>query len=58
MLTSWLTFQEGKTMSYQSRKSIGMELSEGLGNDSEFELSPTWTIVFIVVLAFLLMVVK
>ncbi|MEI7841890.1 MAG: hypothetical protein WCI39_02565 [Gallionellaceae bacterium] len=45
-------------MSYQSRKGMNMDLSESLTNESEFELSPAWTIVVIVVLAFLLMVVK
>ncbi len=45
-------------MSYQSRKSMDMDLSESLTNESEFQLSPGWTVVFIVVLVFLLMLVK
>ncbi|MDP2804719.1 MAG: hypothetical protein Q8O24_02140 [Gallionellaceae bacterium] len=45
-------------MSYQSRKSMNMDLSETFGGDSDFQLSPTVAVVLVVVLAFLLMVVK
>jgi len=51
-------FSGGQKMSYQSRKSMDMDLSESLTNESEFQLSPGWTVVFIVVLVFLLMLVK
>jgi hypothetical protein len=45
-------------MSYQSRKSLNMELSHSLSGDSDFQLSPAVAVVLVVVLAFLLMIVK
>ena len=45
-------------MSYQSRKSMNMELGDNLSSESEFRFSPALAIVVLVVLVVLETVVK
>ena len=45
-------------MSYQSRKSMNMELGDNLAGESEFRFSPTLAVVVLVVLVVLETVVK
>jgi hypothetical protein len=45
-------------MSYQSRKSMNMELSDNLTGESEFHFSPVLAVVVLVVLVVLETVVK
>jgi hypothetical protein len=51
-------FSGGQNMSYQSRKSMNMELSDNLASDSEFHFSPVLAVVVLVVLVVLETVVK
>ena len=51
-------FSGGQNMSYQSRKSMNMELGDNLSGESEFRFSPTLAVVVLVVLVVLETVVK